>query len=105
MGVPAPALELKAVTRRFPARERGSASFTAIERLSFPVGQGELVALVGPSGCGKSTVLNLVAGLDQPSEGEVFLAGTRVVCCTRCRMPAMPCRRSSPRPSPPCPPR
>ncbi len=73
-----PALELLGVTRRFPARERGAAPFTAIERLSFHVATGEFVALVGPSGCGKSTVLNLVAGLDSPSEGEVFLAGERV---------------------------
>jgi NitT/TauT family transport system ATP-binding protein len=74
----APALEMKAVTRRFPARLRGAAPFTAIERLSFHVSRGEFVALVGPSGCGKSTVLNLVAGLDRASEGEVFLAGERV---------------------------
>jgi NitT/TauT family transport system ATP-binding protein len=78
MAIPAPALELKAVTRRFPARERGGIPFTAIERLTFHVGKGEFVALVGPSGCGKSTVLNLVAGLDKPSEGEVFLSGGQV---------------------------
>lgn len=73
-----PALELLGVTRRFPARERGGVPFTAIERLTLHVAPGEFVALVGPSGCGKSTVLNLVAGLDAPSEGEVFLAGERV---------------------------
>jgi NitT/TauT family transport system ATP-binding protein len=78
MAAGAPALEMRAVTRRFPARARGAAPFTAIERLSLHVARGEFVALVGPSGCGKSTVLNLVAGLDRPSEGEVFLAGERV---------------------------
>jgi NitT/TauT family transport system ATP-binding protein len=76
--VASPAQELRAVTRRFPARARGALPFTAIERLSFEVAQGEFVALVGPSGCGKSTVLNLVAGLDRPSEGQVFLAGSEV---------------------------
>jgi NitT/TauT family transport system ATP-binding protein len=75
---PRPALELLEVARRFPPRTRGGAPFTAIERLSFQVLPGEFVALVGPSGCGKSTVLNLVAGLDAPSEGEVFLGGARV---------------------------
>ncbi len=74
----APALEMRGVTRRFPGRERGAAPFTAIDRLTFHVAPGEFVALVGPSGCGKSTVLNLVAGLDRPSEGEVFLSGERV---------------------------
>jgi NitT/TauT family transport system ATP-binding protein len=78
MGASPPALELRAVTRSFPARARGAAPFTAIERLSFGVGQGEFVALVGPSGCGKSTVLNLVAGLDRPDGGEVLLAGVPV---------------------------
>ncbi|PWS38452.1 ABC transporter ATP-binding protein [Falsiroseomonas bella] len=73
-----PALEMQAVTRRFPARERGALPFTAIERLSFHVAPGEFVALVGPSGCGKSTVLNLVSGLDRPSEGQVFLSGEEV---------------------------
>ncbi len=37
--------------------------------------EGEFVAVMGPSGCGKSTMLNLVAGLDSPSEGEVIVAG------------------------------
>ena len=73
-----PALELEGVTRRFPARERHAPAFTAIERLSFRVAPGEFVALVGPSGCGKSTVLNLVAGLDLPTEGTVRLGGERV---------------------------
>lgn len=72
------ALELAAVTRRFPGRTRAAGPFTAIERLSFTVGRGEFVALVGPSGCGKSTILNLVAGLDRPSEGRVILGGTEV---------------------------
>jgi len=76
---PQHALEMKAVTRRFPARARGAAPFTAIERLSFHVSPGEFVALVGPSGCGKSTVLNLVSGLDRPSDGDVFLSGAPVL--------------------------
>jgi NitT/TauT family transport system ATP-binding protein len=72
------ALELQEVTRRFPARDRNSPRFVAIERLTFNVRPGEFVSLVGPSGCGKSTVLNLVAGLDRPSEGAVFVAGEPV---------------------------
>ena len=70
-----PTLQLDSVTRRFPASGAPGASFTAIENLSFSVREGEFVSVVGPSGCGKSTILNLVAGLDRPSEGSVRLGG------------------------------
>jgi putative ABC transport system ATP-binding protein len=43
---------------------------------SLEVGEGEFVAIRGRSGSGKSTVLNLVAGIDQPSSGEIFFSGT-----------------------------
>jgi NitT/TauT family transport system ATP-binding protein len=51
---------------------------TAIDRVSLDVRAGEFVAVVGPSGCGKSTILNLVAGLDRPSEGRILLNGVPV---------------------------
>jgi NitT/TauT family transport system ATP-binding protein len=53
-------------------------ALTAIERVSLDVRAGEFVAVVGPSGCGKSTILNLVAGLDRPSEGRILLNGVPV---------------------------
>src|SRR5215813_3958154 len=65
-------LDLIGVTKRFAAPDRVS-SLTAIERVSLEVRAGEFVAVVGPSGCGKSTILNLVAGLDRPSEGRILL--------------------------------
>jgi ABC-type nitrate/sulfonate/bicarbonate transport system ATPase subunit len=43
----------------------------ALDNVTLSVAAGEMVCLVGPSGCGKSTLLRLVAGLDQPSEGEL----------------------------------
>jgi putative ABC transport system ATP-binding protein len=43
---------------------------------SLEVGEGEFVAIRGRSGSGKSTVLNLVAGIDRPSSGEIYVAGT-----------------------------
>jgi ABC-type nitrate/sulfonate/bicarbonate transport system ATPase subunit len=46
--------------------------------LSFEVASGEFVSLLGPSGCGKSSVLQLIAGLDEPSEGEILLDGQPV---------------------------
>jgi sulfate/thiosulfate transport system ATP-binding protein len=46
-----------------------------VDNVSFEVPSGELVALLGPSGGGKSTVLRIIAGLEEPDEGEVFLNG------------------------------
>ncbi|UFN48173.1 ABC transporter ATP-binding protein [Roseomonas sp. OT10] len=71
-------LSLDGVTRRFPNRDRRGAVFTAVEGLTFDVRPGEFVSIVGPSGCGKSTILNMVAGLDRPSEGQVRLSGEAV---------------------------
>ncbi len=65
-------LDLTGVTKRFVAPNGGS-WLTAIERVSMSVRDGEFVAVVGPSGCGKSTILNLVAGLDKPSDGRILL--------------------------------
>src|SRR5712691_12264439 len=65
-------LDLVGVTKRFRA-PNGVSLLTAIERVSLDVRAGEFVAVVGPSGCGKSTILNLVAGLDRPSEGRILL--------------------------------
>jgi NitT/TauT family transport system ATP-binding protein len=47
----------------------------AVDRVSFDVSQGEFVCIVGPSGCGKSTVLNTIAGLEVPFEGEILVGG------------------------------
>lgn len=47
----------------------------AVDRVSFEVSQGEFVCIVGPSGCGKSTVLNTIAGLEVPFEGEILVEG------------------------------
>lgn len=49
---------------------------TAIDNLTFSVGEGEFVAMIGPSGCGKSTILSLAAGLLSPSAGDVVCNGT-----------------------------
>ena len=46
-----------------------------LDRISLRIGRGEFVALLGPSGCGKSTLLRLVAGLDSPSAGGLFVEG------------------------------
>ncbi|MEO3744366.1 ABC transporter ATP-binding protein [Plantactinospora sp. B5E13] len=50
----------------------------AVDRVSVEVGSGEFVVLVGPTGCGKSTILRLVAGLEEPTAGQVLIDGRPV---------------------------
>jgi ABC-type sugar transport system ATPase subunit len=63
-------IRLVHVSRRF------SKDFHALRDVSFEVQDREIVTVLGPSGCGKSTLLRLVAGLDQPSEGEIWIGDT-----------------------------
>jgi NitT/TauT family transport system ATP-binding protein len=51
----------------------------SVSDVNFEVADGEFVCLLGPSGCGKTTLLRLVAGLDTPTEGELFLDGKKIV--------------------------
>jgi NitT/TauT family transport system ATP-binding protein len=72
-GLRAPAVGLAGVTVSFRLEER--ATYTAVERASLAVADGEFVAIVGPTGCGKSTLLNVAAGLLAPSAGSVTVYG------------------------------
>jgi NitT/TauT family transport system ATP-binding protein len=69
-------LEIKGLGKTYGSGEKAT---HAIGDVSFSVGEGEFVCVVGPSGCGKTTLLKCIAGLLQPSRGEVFLRGKRVV--------------------------
>ena len=53
----------------------GSGSFTAVDKLSFTIDKGEIVAVLGKTGCGKSTMFNLLAGLIEPTSGKVSVTG------------------------------
>ncbi len=64
-------IALKDVTKRF-------GGVSAVHGVSFDVKEGELVALLGPSGCGKTTVLRMIAGLEMPGSGDIFIRGKRV---------------------------
>ena len=64
---------LKNLTKRFANRNRKEGGFiTAVDQFSVEINDGELVCLLGPSGCGKSTVLNMICGLEKPTEGNVY---------------------------------
>jgi NitT/TauT family transport system ATP-binding protein len=67
------AVSLRGVGKRFGTGEREVVALTGVD---LDIEPGEFVCLVGASGCGKSTILNLVAGLDEPSTGSVDVAGT-----------------------------
>ncbi|KGE17358.1 ABC transporter ATP-binding protein [Paenibacillus wynnii] len=70
-----PVVQLKGITHAYLGDQEAS---LALEDLNLSIGQGEFVSLVGPSGCGKTTLLSIIAGLLQPSHGEVLLNGQRV---------------------------
>lgn len=66
------------VYKAFVSRGRRSEPVLALQDVAFDARPGEFVSLIGPSGCGKSTCLNLLAGLDTPSDGTVSHHGTPV---------------------------
>lgn len=64
-------LELLNISKKFGSQ-------TALENLSFSIGEGEFFSLLGPSGCGKSTLLRIIAGLESASSGQILLKGERM---------------------------
>ena len=64
---------LKNITKTFPSRSRRvHTPVTAVDHFSFEIPDGQLIGLLGPSGCGKSTTLNMICGLETPTEGQIF---------------------------------
>ena len=69
-----PVILFKDVSKMFQ-RLDGRGDFTAVDKLSFEIGKGEIVAVLGKTGCGKSTMFNIVAGLIEPSAGTATVVG------------------------------
>ena len=64
---------LEKLTKIFPSRNKKSGEeVVAVNNFNFEIPDGKLIGLLGPSGCGKSTALNLISGLLEPSEGQIF---------------------------------
>lgn len=69
-------LQIKNLSKQFNALESNrNGLFTAVEDINLSINEGEFVCFVGPSGCGKTTLLNILAGLDYPTRGEIILNG------------------------------
>ena len=64
---------LENLTKKFPNRgRRAQGEVTAVDHVSFEIPDGLLIGLLGPSGCGKSTALNMICGLETPTEGKIY---------------------------------
>jgi len=64
-------IEIEKVTKKF-------GDFTAVKDMNIKIRKGEFFSMLGPSGCGKTTTLRMVAGFEQPTEGEIFLSNQPV---------------------------
>ena len=77
-GAEMPLVELKNVSRRFVARGKwlaGTTTVDAVNDISLTIRQGEFIGIVGESGSGKTTVARMIAGLDQPTAGDILVRG------------------------------
>lgn len=75
-----PAVALRNVTKRFTAHQ-------ALADVTLEIAAGECLVVLGPSGCGKTTLLRLVAGLDVPDDGEIWLRNVQVASSGRSLVP------------------
>ena len=71
-------LDAQGLTKAFPAPKKDGEPLTVFENVSFGINKGEFVCIIGHSGCGKSTILNVLAGLDEATEGVVLMENKEV---------------------------
>ena len=70
-------ISIEGISKRYPGT-RGGEPATIFEDLWLRIGSGEFVCVIGHSGCGKTTVLNILAGLDEPTDGTIIVDGREV---------------------------
>ena len=58
-------MSLRGITKRF-------GDFTAVDSIDLDIHEGEFFTLLGPSGCGKTTTLRMIAGFEEPNEGQIL---------------------------------
>ena len=73
MSETAAGVEIRQLRKRFTG-----ADHDAVDGVDLSIREGELLVLLGPSGCGKTTLLRMIAGLEHPTSGEIYIGGTRV---------------------------
>ena len=68
-------ISLKNVYKAYYTNRKMSEARIVLNDISIDIEEGEFVSLIGPSGCGKTTILNLIAGFERPTKGEVAFNG------------------------------
>ena len=68
-------LEIQNISKKYQHKD---GELVAIKDINFKVKEGEFVSIIGPSGCGKSTLLSIISGLEEKSEGEIYIEKEKI---------------------------
>ena len=73
--MPETKIDVRGLCKIFGSLEKPGGGTEVLQDINFAIGEGEILCLLGPSGCGKTTVLNIIAGFQKPTQGEVRVNG------------------------------
>ena len=82
-------LTIQNLTKSYPSARAAAGNIVALDRVSIHIPKGDFAAVMGTSGSGKSTLLNMIAGLDDPDDGQILLDGIDVTKLTRGKTAAL----------------